>query len=106
MKPVPEFMMRVKLPSSSGYHCGPSGDTEYESDYRQAILAALPEGFEVCWPRAGHRWPVDSEGFTYVRLRCDDPKNALAKWRESATRASEALRKAHCLAEQILGVTA
>lgn len=61
-------MIQVKLPSSSEYHASPSGDTEYESAYKQAIFDAKPEGFEVSWPKIGHRWPIDSEGFTFVPL--------------------------------------
>ena len=74
----PEFMVRVKLPSSGAFPGTPSGDTEYEQAYRKAILSELPQGFEVQWPRSNEKWPVDSEGYTWVRLRCSDEKNALA----------------------------
>lgn len=101
-KPIPEFMVRVKLPSSGGYASSPSGDTEYEQAYKEAIFAAKPEGFEVAWPRVGERWPVDSEGYTWVRLYCTDTTNALAKWREQALQASKAMQKVKGLAKQIL----
>ncbi len=64
-----EFMMRVKLPDSSGYPCGPSGDTDYYCDYANALKKATPDGFEVIEERAGVRSPLDSAGYTYVRLK-------------------------------------
>lgn len=83
----PEFMVRVKLPSSSAYHSSPSGDTEYEDAYQKAIFALKPPGFEVIWPRLNQKWPVDSEGYTWVRLYCSDPKEALAYWMKEAQQA-------------------
>jgi hypothetical protein len=80
MSTLPEFMVRVKLPSSSAYHSSPSGDTEYEDAYKKAIADALPPGFEVRWPRMHEKWPVDSEGYTYVRLYATDEKTALAHY--------------------------
>lgn len=67
-----QFMIRVELPSPSAYPSGPSGDTEYYTAYKDAIFASLPDGFEVFWPRAGQRWPVDSEGYTFVPLYLGD----------------------------------
>jgi len=84
---LPEFMVRVKLPSSSAYHSSPSGDTEYEEAYRNAIFAVKPPGFEVSWPRLNEKWPVDSEGYTWVRLYCTDQKVALAYWMKEAQQA-------------------
>ena len=75
-KPEPEFMIRVKLPSPSAYPSCPSGDTDYESDYRQAVSAAMPEDFELVTERPGVANPRDSEGYTYLRIRCKDFK----KW--------------------------
>ncbi len=89
----PEFMVRVKLPSSGGYHCSPSGDTEYEEAYNAAIMAAKPDGYEVIWPRIGEKWPVDSEGYTWVRLRCTDGKAAVAYWTERCRLAEKELKR-------------
>jgi hypothetical protein len=36
-KQLPEFMIRVRLPSPDGYPSCPSGDTDYEEDYKEAI---------------------------------------------------------------------
>jgi hypothetical protein len=67
---LPEFMVRVLLPPSHSYACCPSGDTTYEEAYNKAIQDVLPPGFVVKWPRVGHKWPVDSEGYTWVHLHC------------------------------------
>jgi hypothetical protein len=75
---LPEFMVRVKLPDPNGYSSGPSGDTDYDCDYHSALSAATPEGFEVITERTGERRPVDSQRFTYVRLRCVDPNSVVA----------------------------
>lgn len=72
------FMVRVKLPNPAGYHSSPSGDTEYEQARSSAIFAVKPVGFEVKWPRGGERWPVDSEGYTFVPLVVSDHRDALA----------------------------
>lgn len=76
----PEFMVRVKLPDSSGYAACPSGDSEYEDAYHSALAAATPPGFEVVKPRIGQRWPVDSEGYTFVPLRCPGERESLAHY--------------------------
>jgi len=71
-KPSPEFMMRVKLPYSGVYASDPKGDSEHHTEWladQEALFDALPEGFEICYERTGHTWPVDSQGFTYVRIR-------------------------------------
>jgi len=80
MAELPEFMVRVKLPSSSAFHSSPSGDTEYEQAYKKAIFDVKPPGFEVKWPWMNEKWPVDSEGYTWVRLYCTDEKLALNYW--------------------------
>jgi hypothetical protein len=77
---LPEFMVRVKLPSSSAYAACPSGDAEYEEAYKKAIFDVKPAGFEVSWPRLNEKWPVDSEGYTWVRLFCADQSSAIAQW--------------------------
>ena len=82
-----EYVVRVKLPSSAGYHSGPSGDTEYEDDYNKAIFAAKPEGFEVAWP-SKDTWPKDKDGMTWVRLYCTDQKKAVEYFQDR----SESLR--------------
>lgn len=76
--------IRVKLPSSGGYHSSPSGDAEYEKAYKDAIFKAKPAGFEVKWPRANEKWPVDSEGYTFVPLYLTQAADAVAHWQEQA----------------------
>jgi hypothetical protein len=92
----PEFVIRVRLPSSSAYHCSPSGDMEYSEAYTKAMEAAVPPGFAVVEPRLGHKRPVDSEGFTWVLLKLVGEKPALANWME---RAKEAEAKLAAMAE-------
>ncbi len=55
------FMVRVKLPPLDG-------PDEVLGPWKQAVFAAKPPGFEVKWARNGEKWPVDSEGFTFVPL--------------------------------------
>lgn len=80
----PEFMMRVKLPSSGEYHSRPSGDTAYEEALRRALMEVKPEGFEIIYPKLNEKWPIDSEGFTWVRLYCTNDKDALGYWMKEA----------------------
>jgi hypothetical protein len=75
---LPEFMMRVKLPNPNDYASCPSGDTDYEKDYSDALFKNKPSGFEIKYERSGVKWPTDSDGFTYVRLYCTDKQIALA----------------------------
>lgn len=96
--PSVEFHVRVRLPDAASFHSSPSGDAEYEAAYSSAISAVKPRGFEVRWPRTGQKWPVDSEGYTWVPLTADqftpderarilqmlwDSENQLKKLRES-----------------------
>jgi hypothetical protein len=97
-----EFMVRVKLPSSGAYHSSPSGDTEYDNAYKEAIFAATPIGFEVGWPRRNEKWPVDSEGFTWVRLYCTDEKNALASALAQIADLKSSMSKIHLSASAII----
>lgn len=85
-RPVEEplFVMRVKLPESSGYASCPSGDADYEEARRKALMKAKPPGFEIKYPRAGIVWPVDSEGMTWVPLYCTDRETGLNHWRSEA----------------------
>lgn len=71
-----EYLMRCKLPSSCSYHSSPSGDTEYENAYRDAIFANKPQGFEVAWSSRS-TWPIDKDGNTWVKLYCTDEQLAL-----------------------------
>ncbi len=87
--PLVEYMVRVKLPNPAGYHCSPSGDSEYEDAYRQAISEARPPGFEVRWPRAGQKWAVDSEGYTLVPLYLAGKEEALDYWMAEYQRAAK-----------------
>lgn len=63
-----QFMVKVKLPSSCGFHCSPSGDMEYEQAIHNTIIAAKHPDFEVHWPKLNEKWPIDSQGYTYVPL--------------------------------------
>lgn len=74
---IPEYFIRVKLPSPSGFASCPSGDTAYEEAFRSAIFAVKPTGFEVKYPRTGEAWPVDSSGMTWVPLYCNDTQQLL-----------------------------
>lgn len=69
---LPDFMVRVKLPSENAYPSCPSGDTDYEIAYDKAVKKATPAGFEVIEERLGVANPKDSSGYTYLRLRCVD----------------------------------
>lgn len=95
MKVVPEFMIRVQLPSSGAYSGSPSGDTEFEDAYRNAILEKLPEGFEVIWPLLNRKTPQDSEGFTWIRIRYDGKcaENPQAHWIQECQAAQKELRE-------------
>ena len=75
----PEFMVKVRLPDSACYASCSSGDTDYEVEYNKAMEEAIPEGFVAVKPRLGHHWPVDSEEYTYVPLKCTDSKNVISK---------------------------
>lgn len=88
---IPDFVMRVRLPSSGAYAACPSGDTEYEDAYNKALKEATPPGYEIIQPRRNEKWPTDSEGYTWVRLRCTNPDNALAHWMDKAKVAEERL---------------
>ena len=105
-----QFMIRVKLPKSSAFHCSPSGDTEYDRAFQDAIFEVKPQGFEVLWPRAGHRWPEpDSEGFTFVPLFLSDEARALkddraAYWMDKYNRHLEQRARVRKLAEELIAI--
>jgi hypothetical protein len=91
------FHIRVKLPSPAAFHSGPSGDTEYDEAYKGAIFREKPQGFEVRWPRLNEKWPVDSEGYTWVPLYVSHAQDALHNALDmlhTAQRQLETLRKA------------
>ena len=98
-----EAMMRVKLPNSAAYYSGPGGDTQYESDYRKALADAKPHGYEINYPRTNEKWPVDSEGFTWVRLYVSDNKIALAYWMDKAQALEKRLIRLRELLKSELG---
>lgn len=89
----PLFMMRVKLPDPAAYSSGPSGDTAYQDAFCLALFQCKPDGYEVIYPAANTKWPVDSEGFSWVPLRCTDEKNALAYWMKETALLRSALDK-------------
>lgn len=100
MKQV-EYMMRVKLPSNGAYASCPSGDTEYEEAFRNAINDRLPPGFEVSWSTQ-RTWPVDWDGFTWVRLYCTDKEASLAYWRNEAESAHKELTEIRAKLKEIV----
>lgn len=100
---TPELMVRVKLPDPNAYHSGPSGDTEFEVAYAEALAGAVPPGFEAIRERAGVVRPKDSSGMTYVRLRVKDPRAVLA-WTVQATR--QAAGAIHAIRKAVAGVWA
>ena len=85
-----EYLMRCKLPSSCGYHSSPSGDTQYENDYRDAIFANKPEGFEIAWSSRS-TWPIDKDGNTWVKLYCTDKQMALQYYIDATARLKKEL---------------
>ena len=93
MPEIPEFMFRVKLPNPNGYASCPSGDTDYEVAYNKVLREALPVGFEYIYPRAGQYWPVDSEGFTFARLRCTDEQRVVGELLEENGRLKKQLKE-------------
>lgn len=94
------YVMRVKLPSSSGFASCPSGDTDYDEAYRNAILENLPDGFEVAWTTRA-LWPVDRDGLTWVKLYCRDEGAGMKYWMAEANRLGKELTRIKELAKQI-----
>lgn len=94
-----EFMVRVQLPNPNNYHSSPSGDSQFDDDYKKAIFDNKPPGFEVMWPRLNEKWPIDSEGYTYVRLYLSDQtqvgngQDRLIFWVDEANKNSKALKE-------------
>ena len=97
-----EYVMRCKLPSSGGFHSGPSGDAEYEEAYRKVIFSNKPDGFEVAW-NTQRTWPKDQDGMTWVKLYCTDEKHAVAALIDRLHSKSKQLDRAKDLARQISG---
>ena len=98
--PEIEYVMRCKLPSPSGFSPGPSGDTEYETAYNEAILENLPQGFEIAW-RTKISWPVDRHGMTWVKLYRSSDQDKLHHFIDETQRLNRVLRKIRDLADQI-----
>jgi len=88
-----EYLMRCKLPSSASFHASPSGDTEYEIAYRDAIFKNKPQGFEVSWVSSS-TWPVDKDGFTWVKLYCTDGSKALEYYIDKCAKLEKKIEKA------------
>lgn len=99
--PQIEYVVRVALPSSSGYHSGPSGDTEYDADYKNAIHAAVPPGFEVAW-KSRDTWPKDKDGLTWVRLYCVDQKRAVEYYAERMSQMMQKVQSMQQIARQLV----
>lgn len=90
----PESVVKVMLPDSAGYASCPSGDTDYTVDYDKAMKAAVPDGFEAIKTRLGHNYPVDSEGYTWVLLKCTDSKNVMKKLKDENKKLRSGVKKA------------
>lgn len=99
-KPVVEYYMRCMLPSASGYSSGPSGDTEYDSDYREAIFKNKPEGFEIAWPTQ-RQWPRIDGGYTLVKLYLSDKKMAIENLNDQLIDARKEIQRIRDLIKQI-----
>jgi hypothetical protein len=97
---APEYIMRVKLPSSASFHSGPSGDTEYEEAYKKAIFDKKPEGFEVSW-KTQATWPVDKDGMTWVKLYCTGKKEAVKYWIDKVELLTKKLEQIQSLVKQV-----
>lgn len=100
MEPEVEYVVRVKLPSSSSYHSSPSGDTEYERAYNDAIFAAKPEGFEVAWSSKSY-WPVDRDGMTWVKLYCTDKTMAVERLQDRVSSLMKQVEKLKTIGRQL-----
>ncbi len=74
-----EYVMRLKLTNLSGE----AGLTEFLAHRKAQIVAAVPEGFVVLWPKGKERWLVDSDGKTLVflaRLTKPEEKKPEPSW--------------------------
>lgn len=52
--------IEIKMPSPGGFHCSPSGDTEYEEARQEAIKRGIPKGYEL----VGHLKDAKTEHLT------------------------------------------
>lgn len=84
-----EFFVRVKLPHPYEFPAkgGREDDPERQAmDQRRqensdAVFRVKPDGYEVKWPQTKEAiWPIDNEGFSWVRLAVGDTKDALSSW--------------------------
>jgi len=101
-----EVMMRIKLPVEGGF-IRTIESSEYTADQKvcmDAIFAAKPRGFEVRWPKIGERWPMDSEGTTFVPLYLYDNKDAHAYLLEQNGRYYNKMQELKRLASEIKAV--
>jgi hypothetical protein len=80
------YVIKVKLPEVNMQTL--SRCLKHPENCRKAIFKEKPEGFEVDWDSA-HTWPIDAEGYTWIKLYCTDPKMAIEFW----MRKSENYRK-------------
>lgn len=84
------------MPSPSGFHCSPSGDTEYEEARRKAIHDGIPTGYELVGNiqdvKTEHRTIV--EHFAIVKVREKDwkgiPRSERKLWFGTAEEGMEA----------------
>jgi hypothetical protein len=98
-----EVMMRIKLPVDGGFVRDSMGDfTPDQQKCADAIFAAKPVGFEVRWPEIGTRWPMDSDGVTYVPLYVSHSKDAYAGLLDRYERLRQKVTKLQLLAAEIV----
>ena len=88
-----EIVVRVKLPK---------GKTQEDREFKDAIFAAKPLGFEIKWLYGNaEKWTKDKNGFTYIPMYLTDNKIAVAYWMERFFEADKKYRK---LTETIKGL--
>lgn len=95
-----EYVVRVRLPSSSEFHSSPSGDTEYETQYNAAIFAAKPDGFEVAWSSRSY-WPIDKDGMTWVKLYCTDKAMAVERLQDRVSSLTKQVERLKAIGRQL-----
>jgi len=72
-----QYTMRVKIPEGTCLNI-----LQLRPNYHELCLTILnekPSGFEVDWDSKG-TWPIDAEGYTWVKLYRTDSKLAIEFW--------------------------
>ena len=94
---TPDFMVRVKLPKAAHY----TRFAAYEMAFEKALSDVCPDGFDFVCPEKNEKWPVDSEGYTWARLRCSGEDASLAFWVSRTRELEELLEKINASSEAI-----